>query len=946
MHFYAQLALVPQSTISPFACLLLACGGILAVALIFTGIYLKLVKKAAKWKKQTERQDIDISSKFNALIKSLDDIIFEFNEDKICLNVWFNDTQPRPLDPHVVIGKTLDEVIGPEKAKKYNEALDHVIKTRTSIIINHPSDFGTGKWFEVKMTPVFDNDGNYSKVITTRMTDVTDKKLYAEALKENELLLKEAQIIAKTGNWWYDHDTRETHWADNLYALLEVDSIPPQFGSKLDYYTSLVHPADREETFQYFRSLHKPGAAEFHEHKLITPGGKLKYIKALKGNSLVYKAGDLGKISGVIQDVTESKLIEKAIKLSRTELVEAQTIAKIGNWKWDTDKKLISWSDEIKRIAELNQTEATEYGIMKLMVRHVNADDRAIIKGFLKNILTINNSSLVVSVVTPSKKTKYFSFIVGKMLKREDGSARKVIGTLQDITERRQAEIAYTKTEDKYKLVLETANLAALSIDKNGYVSYCNQYLAALMGYDQREITGKRWTTFVPESHARVIEGWYQQQNVLPRYVNPVICRNGEQRIISWQNTVSYSESGEVEETTAIGEDITDQQKATEALINAKETAEKSSEFKSEFLSIMSHEIRTPMNAVIGTTNLLISDDPKPEQLEYLNILKFSADNLLAIINDILDYNKIEAGKLELNIQRFNLHELCQKIRKSFAPKALEKLLEIDLTIVPGVPEFVMGDQMRLSQILNNLVGNAVKFTQKGRVKLSLENEADNGNSAIIKFVIADTGIGISAANLKAIFDPFMQESQFINNNSGGTGLGLAITKRLVDLHHSSIQVDSEIGVGTTFTFSLQFEVPEEKSRQQSKSDSLSINLYGMNILLVDDNELNLMIASAFLKKWQATVEEAKNGLIAVNMVETKPYDVIIMDLQMPVMDGFEATKAIKALRPEIPVIALTADAMPETQQKALDYGMNDYLTKPFVPGVLYEKLAKYYRVS
>ena len=625
-------------------------------------------------------------------------------------------------------------------------------------------------------------------------------------------------------------------------------------------------------------------------------------------------------------------------------MVEAQTIAKIGNWKWDTDRREISWSDEITRIAELEQNATTEYGMMRLVARFVSREDRVIIKGFLKNILTINNSSLVLRVVTPSKKTKYFSFIVGKLLKHEDGSARKVIGTLQDITARRQAEIAYTQTEDKYKLVLETANMAALCIDQNGYVTFCNQYLAGLMGYEPREIIGKKWTAFIPESYGEVIAGWYQQKKILPRYVNPVICRNGEQRIISWQNTVSYNDNGDVDENTSIGEDITDQQKATEALINAKESAEKSSEFKSEFLSIMSHEIRTPMNAVIGTTNLLISDDPKPDQLEYLNILKFSADNLLAIINDILDYNKIEAGKLELNVQRFDLHQLCQKIRKSFVPKALEKLLDVDLHIDNGVPEFVMGDQMRISQILNNLVGNAVKFTQKGRVSISLEKESGDENSANIRFEITDTGIGISAANLKAIFDPFMQEAQYINNNTGGTGLGLAITKRLIDLHQSTIQVTSEVGAGTTFTFSLKFELPKENPEERSKTDKLSINLYGMNVLLVDDNQLNLMIASTFLKKWQANVDEAENGQIAVNMVEAKPYDVIIMDLQMPVMDGFEATRAIKAIRPEIPVIALTADAMPETHQKALDYGMNDYLTKPFVPGILYEKLAKYYR--
>ncbi|MGZ3757285.1 MAG: ATP-binding protein [Mucilaginibacter sp.] len=925
---------------------LVAGGILLAVVFFFVALpYYRKLQKIADEKRKTESQNFDISVQFDALLTSLNDIIFEFNEDKVCLNVWFNDTYTRVIDPKSAVGKKLDDVIGPEKAKKFNDTLDYVIKHRKPTSLVHPSDFGTGKWFNLKVSPVFDRNGNYTSRISGALTDITEEKKYESALKENELLLQEAQLIAKTGNWWYDHATKETFWSDNLFTILEVDEIPPSFATKLDYYISLVHPADREKTFQYFKSLHSTSAEAYFEHKLFTPRGHLKYFKVIKGNLFTDSSTHTKRTSGVIQDITESRLAEKAIKLSRTELIEAQNIAKIGNWKWDTISKKITWSDEVGRIFETAQSGTTEFGIKKLLLKFVAQDDKLTVKRFLKNISETNTQSIVFKITTPAKKIKYLSVIVGKLIRRDDGSVRKIVGTLQDITARKEAEIAYQKTEDKYKLVLETVKLAALSLDKNGIVIFCNFYLANLLGYDQREILGRRWLDFIPEGAAEVIQNWYATSFIKPQYINPVICRNGEQRIISWQNTVTYNENGEIQENTAIGEDITDKQRATEELISAKESAEKASEFKSEFLSIMSHEIRTPMNAVIGTTNLLLSEDPKPDQLEYLNILKFSADNLLAIINDILDYNKIEAGKLELYIDRFNLWQLTQKIRKSFLPKALEKMVEIELSIDETVPELVLGDQMRLSQILNNLLSNAVKFTQKGKITIKLEDSGINDTQATVKFYVTDSGIGIAPENLQVIFDPFMQESQYINSNNGGTGLGLAITKRLVELHKSTIQVTSELGKGTQFTFTITFDLPlNDKKEIITEIELVSLNLYGMKILLVDDNMFNLLIAANFLKKWQANVDEAYNGQIAIDMVNADTYDLVLMDLQMPVMDGFEATRIIKQTHPNLPIIALTADAMPETQEKALNTGMVDYLTKPFVPAVFYEKIAKFYK--
>ena len=889
----------------------------------------------------------DKRKNLNSLVNSLNDIIFEFDESKTCLNVWFRRIEGRKLDPMIFIGKKMADVVGPEKAKKYNDAIESVINTLEPTAIEHVSDFGSDRYFMARFTPVYDQAGNYTHRISGCITDISEQKKYAEALKENEELLLGAQTIAKTGNWWYDHQTKENYWSQSLYTILEIERIPEGAG-KFDYYVSLIHPGDRDLAWHYFSNIREDEDLQL-EFKLITPKGNLKYFRALKGKLTTLADGTPKRSFGVLQDITEAKLSEKKVKISQEELLEAQTIAKIGNWKWDVIMNKLAWSAEINSIFEVDPTIAGENNFIKLLAKYAHPADRHILKQHLKDLSKITNTSYEYRIVTPNGNVKYLSIIVGKLIKREDGVLRKVIGTLQDVTDRKLAELQSLRTENTYKLVLETVKMPAVSLDHRGHVIFCNKYMADLLGYEQKEILGQNWAeTFVPERLRSNTSELFESDSFKPQNVNSVICRNGEERVISWQNTISYDENNNIKQVTGIGEDITEREKKTQELISAKEEAERSSKFKSEFLSIMSHEIRTPMNAVIGTTNLLLSEDPKPDQLEYLNTLKFSGENLLAIINDILDYNKIEAGKLELSKLPFNIHHLTQKIKKSFYSRAAEKDLEIELLIDESIPAILTGDHVRLGQVLNNLVSNAIKFTHVGKVVIGLENVRSDASRVRIRFSVTDTGIGIAAENLPIIFDPFEQETRTSDNDYGGTGLGLAITKRLIELHKSNISVKSEPGVGTEFIFEITFAIAHQEANDilRVKPDlaaNLSTDLAGMRILLVDDNKMNLLIASKFLKKWQAEPDEASSGQMAVDMVANNNYDIIIMDLQMPGMDGFEATRIIRRSLPKLPIIALTADAMPETYSKAFAAGMCDYLTKPFVPQVLFDKVSRFY---
>ncbi len=381
-------------------------------------------------------------------------------------------------------------------------------------------------------------------------------------------------------------------------------------------------------------------------------------------------------------------------------------------------------------------------------------------------------------------------------------------------------------------------------------------------------------------------------------------------------------------------------------LIHAKEQAEYSAKAKEQFLSTMSHEIRTPMNAVIGMTHLLMQENPKPEQVGNLKMLQFSAENLLVLINDILDYNKIESGMVSFECIAFNLAGLLESIRFSLGFKAEEKQIAFNIHLGGQLPPVLLGDPVRLAQILTNLVSNAIKFTEQGGVTLEAVVKHDDGDSVLLDFAVTDTGIGIKADKLAYIFDRFTQAESDTTRKYGGTGLGLAITKRLLQMQGSEIGVDSRPGEGSRFFFSLSFRKGDEASPvRDSYAYTASARLLDrVQLLLVEDNEINRKVATKFLNKWGIQPDYAHNGLQAIEKVNEKAYDLILMDLQMPEMDGYEAARIIRETKSQegIPIIALTASAMHDVAQKIFDAGMNDFVMKPFHPNDLYQKIAKY----
>jgi len=411
---------------------------------------------------------------------------------------------------------------------------------------------------------------------------------------------------------------------------------------------------------------------------------------------------------------------------------------------------------------------------------------------------------------------------------------------------------------------------------------------------------------------------------------------------IKSENRESLNNSSDdlLEIVDLLNDEINRRKEVEQQLLLAKDEAEKANLAKSDFLSIISHEIRTPLNAVIGMGHLLYKNNPRTDQVENLKVLRASADNLLVLINDILDFNKIEAGQLDLEEAPFSVKKLASDIVTSNTNSANEKETRMSLILDDKIPEYFIGDSLRLGQVLNNLVSNAVKFTQQGFIAVKVELLELNAQNTLLKFSVHDTGVGIAKENLKNIFLPFMQATTSITRKYGGTGLGLAITRKILALFNSDIEVESELGNGSKFHFTVELKQLDD-DQVTVEYDEIDFDLKQKKILLVEDTLFNVLYATQLLEGWNAQVSVADNGEIAIDMLKKNEYHLILMDLRMPVMDGYTATTEIRKFNKDIPVIALTASATSNVRQKVVEAGMQDYITKPLNPEEFYMKIKK-----
>jgi PAS domain S-box-containing protein len=525
----------------------------------------------------------------------------------------------------------------------------------------------------------------------------------------------------------------------------------------------------------------------------------------------------------------------------------------------------------------------------------------------------------------------------------EDGEIERQVEIINDITERKNAEEQLTLLS---LVASKTINGVAIS-NSEGKIKWVNDALENLTGYTLEEFKNTRPGDLLAgegTDKALLKTARTQAANCIPSNIELLSYKkDGSPIWLSISNTPTFDKDGNLDQQVEIINDISERKLAEAELIKTREEALNLSKAKETFLSVMSHEIRTPLNAVIGMSHILMDDNPTESQMENLKILGFSAQNLLKLINDILDFTKIETGNMALENVDVNLKELVSQTLNSLKFKTADKPVALRSEIDHRIPTFVRGDNIRLYQILINLLNNSVKFTEKGEVKLKLDLLKETQQTVRVRFEVSDTGIGIEPDKIEYIFDSYTQANSDTTRKYGGTGLGLAITRSLVSLYNSTISVQSEIGKGSKFSFVIDFAQSQESSilvENTSSSDLLSAA-----VLVVDDNEINRILASKVLSKWGIKVEFAENGEIAVAKVQESTFDLILMDLHMPVMDGMEATRRIRGLGSKygtLPIVALTASLFAHELETIKECGMDGYVMKPFVPAELYAKIKSF----
>lgn len=579
--------------------------------------------------------------------------------------------------------------------------------------------------------------------------------------------------------------------------------------------------------------------------------------------------------------------------------------------------------------------------------RNITASELGIKSGFAFPILTGNEVGAVLE------------FFSTELIEKDERLLELVyhLGTqLGRVLERKHTEDVLRASEGLIRSIVRSAYDAFILIDEQGHITDWNPQAELTFGWKIEEVLGRKLSeVIIPpqfrDAHERGLEHFKKTGKgpVLNKRLElSALHREGHEFPVEF--TITPVRVNGTFVFAAFLHDISERKQDEQKLKLAKERAEASERVKQLFLANMSHEIRTPMNAIIGFARLLEEADLSPEHREYVNAIKQSGDNLLVIINDILDISKIEAGKIVFEKSKIDLQGMINSTISMFQTRTEAKNVKLSYTVDPAIPAVIIGDAVRLNQILLNLLSNAVKFTKKGEIEVISKLVSDDKKNVRIRFSVSDTGIGIPPEQLDTIFESFTQATVGTTRRFGGTGLGLSIVKQLVELQGGKITVKSEPGKGSVFTFTLEFQRGEQEegaelSEIKKEKDTPLRHEGGVRILVVEDNPVNQLLAVRVLSKWNFVAEVAENGRIAIEKLEEKEYDLVLMDIQMPEMDGYEATTLIRKKKwahGTIPIIAMTAHAIKGEREKCLSLGMNDYVSKPFEPKELYTKIIKY----
>ncbi|BBC23874.1 multi-sensor hybrid histidine kinase [Pseudanabaena sp. ABRG5-3] len=924
----------------------------------------KVIKLRGTAQDISDRKQAEIALKENEtqllnLFSSMKDYIFVLNAEGRYLKVA--PTQANiESNASVKLNQTIHQHLPQQAVDLFLGAIQKVLTTQKSVELEYSLEImGKEQWFST-IVSLLDQES-----VLWVARNVSDKKQAEIALQQSEERRQLALSLTNTGSWEFDVATGEAIWSGTHYRLMGLN--PYELSSNYQTWRDRVHPEDLEWVEAAFKQALETHSLLDVEYRVIYPDGTVRWVLT-KGQGIYNQDGQAEKMIGVMLDISDRKALEIALKDSETNLSDILNSA-----------TAIITRVEIKRDGTWD-------------IKYVSKACEAV-SGYSPKEL-VDDQALWVSSIYPedwqSLGDQIYADIFNELggsytyrFRHKDGSLRWLSQTnhsrwdiflnayvvtmlTSDVSDRKRLEQELTYSLDLRELLFNESTDALFLVDSETSLIFdCNQQAIKLFEVDSKNQLLNIVGRILHKNDLTVEElAWINQEMDEKGFCNLEVEYATFKGNYFWGDLLLKRITfGERHFSLARIADISIRKQAEFALAASKVAAEEATRAKSAFLANMSHEIRTPMNGVIGMTQLLQTTELTEEQQDFVQTIADSGEALLAVINDILDFSKIESGMLTIESKDFVLQDLIKSVCDIFRSQAIAKQIDLKYIIAPEVPITVVSDRDRLRQILLNLVGNAIKFTPQGQVVISVDSRFAEANKYELKFAIADTGIGIKSERIDQLFQPFTQVDASISRQYGGTGLGLAISKRLVELMGGTIWVESlqHIGgnppydwqselitQGSTFHFTLEVltnsdfsQTQETLIRKISKTliDNTISQKFPLRILLAEDNLVNQMVASSLLKKLGYQVHIANNGLEAVEVVKKHPYDLIIMDVQMPEMDGLMATKLIRAYLSNhgnaelnvnpVKIVAMTANAMPEDRQACLDAGMDDYISKP-----------------
>jgi PAS domain S-box-containing protein len=751
------------------------------------------------------------------------------------------------------------------------------------------------------------------------------------------------------------------------HGVTEICGYPPEiFLSGTLRWPNIIHPEDLRNVVRQTRRALASGRLYTTDYRIIHANGSIRWVCST-GRGHFDNNGTLQWLDGCLLDISDRKQAEEKLQHSEAKLQESE--AKFSSAFYSSPLAMAIISLETGRYLDVNNTflkyaQLSREEIIGYTSLEVGFSDPAEREQFYCELKTNGWVRDFEASYRNGSGENRFNVLSGEIVQVNGIPHLLLVG--EDITERKKVESILRQSEEKYRDLVQTANCIIIRWNVQGIILFINHYGLEFFGFTEAELVGKSVSgTIVPEheSSGRDLEKLMGQICDQPELFylneNENICRDGTRVWISWVNKPVLDDNGSLVEILAVGTNMTDRKKAEEELAQknadleaAKQAAEFANQAKSIFLANMSHELRTPLNAILGFTQVM-QRDLKRDLSSFqqtagtnLQIIQNSGEHLLALINDILDMEKIEAGRMEINLQPFDLHHLIQSLEEMFQIKAHRKDLALICRKTVAVPQYIETDEAKLRQILINLLGNSIKFTSTGHITLHVST-----TDQVLNFEVEDTGVGMSAAELAQLFSPFYQAIGGRESQTG-TGLGLSISKKYVELLGGNLSVVSTVGQGTVFKFEIPMKLAASANQKSIQNYRPVIKLAPgqptYRILVVEDKWESRTLLVKLLNPLGFEVREAQNGQEAVEIWEDWQPHLIWMDMRMPVMDGYEASLRIRAhiKGQATAIIALTASALEQEKELVLSVGCNDFVRKPFREGLIFDKMREHLGVQ